>query len=229
MNLEPRAQPLDLRSRKRIAAIRHIQRVALDLFDEHGYDSVTIADIARAADVGERSIYRYFGSKPMLVFYDEIDQQAIDVFADRIRHQELLAAVAATLDDLEPMLTDEVMSDSLRRLRLVQQHRELEAALADYAVQLGDAFGVVIARARQQADDDLVARVHGRCIISALTAAILAWNKAPVRRPLIDNLRDAMDALAGLGTKTPARESEVGNHATTPSVVHSKHCDPSER
>lgn len=200
MNLEPRPQPLDLRTRKRIAATRHIQQVALGLFEAHGYDNVTIADIARAADVGERSIYRYFGTKAALVFYDDIDRHAIDVFADHIRHHEPLAAVRDMLDDLEPMFTDEVLSDSLRRLRLVHQHRDLEVALADYATQLGDAVGVVIARARHQPDDDLVARIHGRCIITALTAAIDAWYLAPDRRPLIDNFRHATHALVTLGT-----------------------------
>lgn len=201
MNLEPRPQPLDLRTRKRIAATRHIQQVALDLFEEHGYDNVTIADIARAADVGERSIYRYFGTKAMVVFYDEVDQHAIDTFAGHIRHHDLLAAVRDMLDDLEPMLTDEVTSDAVRRLRLVHHHRELEATLADYTTQLGDALGVAIARARQQPDDDLVARIHGRCIITALAAAIDAWYLAPIRTSLIDNLRYATHALVNLGTK----------------------------
>lgn len=206
MDLEPRAQPLDLRTRKRIAATRHIQQVALDLFDERGYENVTIADIARVADVGERSIYRYFGTKAMLVFYDEIDQQAIDVFAGHIRRHELLAAVRAMVDDLEPMLTDEIASDSGRRLRLVHQQRELEAALADYTTQLGDALGVVIARARQQPDDELVARIHGRCIITALAAAIDAWYLAPTRTSLIENLRHATDALAILGMNSAGVE-----------------------
>jgi AcrR family transcriptional regulator len=200
MNLEPRAQPLDLRTRKRIAATRHIQQIALDLFDAHGYDNVTIADIARVADVGERSIYRYFGTKAMVVFYDEIDQHAIDAFAGHIRRHDLLAAVRDTLDDIEPMLTDAVMSDSVRRLRLAHQHRGLEAALANYTTQLGDALGVAIARASQQRDDDLTARIHGRCIITALTAAIDAWYVGQAPRPLIDYLRDATDALTNLAT-----------------------------
>jgi AcrR family transcriptional regulator len=202
MNLEPRAQPLDLRTRKRVAATRHIQQVALDLFDEHGYDNVTIADVARVADVGERSIYRYFGTKAMLVFYDDIDQQAIDAFADRIRRRELLAAVRDMLDDIEPMLTDEVMSGSVRRLRLVHQHRDLEVALSDYANQLGDAVGVAIARARHQPDDDLAARIHGRCIMTSLSAALDNWYVEQARTPLIDKLRQAADALAALGSNS---------------------------
>lgn len=198
MNFEPRPTPTDLRTRKRIAATRHIQQVALDLFDEHGYDTVTIAAIARVADVGERSIYRYFGTKAMLVLYDEIDQFAIDVFASHIRRNELLDAIRDMLDDLEPMLTDEVASDALRRLRLAQSHPELQAAMASYTTQLGDALGVAIARARDQRDDDLHARIHGRCIITALTAAIDAWCVGQASKPLIEYLRSATDALAGL-------------------------------
>jgi AcrR family transcriptional regulator len=37
------------------------------LFAEHGYEATTVAQIARAARVGERTFYRYFGSKEDLL------------------------------------------------------------------------------------------------------------------------------------------------------------------
>jgi len=59
-----------LRERKRLAAMRRVQEVALDLFDARGFESVSIEEIARAAEVSPSSIYRYFGTKEQIVLYD---------------------------------------------------------------------------------------------------------------------------------------------------------------
>lgn len=54
---------VSLRDRNRRAAMEHIQEVAFGLFDDRGYQQVTIAQIARAADVSESTFYRLFGAK----------------------------------------------------------------------------------------------------------------------------------------------------------------------
>ncbi len=46
---------------------RRICERALSLFRERGFDEVTVAEIAAASEVGERSVYRYFGTKEGIV------------------------------------------------------------------------------------------------------------------------------------------------------------------
>ncbi len=46
---------------------------ALDLFDAHGFDAVTIEQIAAAAEVSPSSVYRYFGTKEGLLVADDFD------------------------------------------------------------------------------------------------------------------------------------------------------------
>lgn len=53
--------------------MRAIQECALDLFDERGFDAVTIEQIAAAAEVSASSVYRYFGTKEGIVVVDEFD------------------------------------------------------------------------------------------------------------------------------------------------------------
>ncbi|MFH8242786.1 MULTISPECIES: TetR/AcrR family transcriptional regulator [unclassified Streptomyces] len=60
-----------LRARRRRELMQHVQDVALELFDAHGYDSVTIERIAEAADVSASTVYRHFGTKEHLVLHDE--------------------------------------------------------------------------------------------------------------------------------------------------------------
>jgi AcrR family transcriptional regulator len=52
-----------LRERKREATRSAIERAALALFLEHGYDGVTIDMICAAATVSQRTFFNYFGTK----------------------------------------------------------------------------------------------------------------------------------------------------------------------
>jgi AcrR family transcriptional regulator len=44
-----------------------LRAAAMGLFAEQGYDVTTVADIARAADVTQRTFYRYFDGKEDLI------------------------------------------------------------------------------------------------------------------------------------------------------------------
>ncbi|MCV7721954.1 TetR/AcrR family transcriptional regulator [Micrococcus luteus] len=52
-----------LRQRNRQAAMEHIQQVAMELFDAHGYQAVTISQITTAAGVSDSTFYRLFQTK----------------------------------------------------------------------------------------------------------------------------------------------------------------------
>ncbi|WP_037915030.1 TetR/AcrR family transcriptional regulator [Actinacidiphila yeochonensis] len=45
-----------------------LERAALDLFDEQGYDRTTVAQIAQRANLTERSFYRWFADKREVLF-----------------------------------------------------------------------------------------------------------------------------------------------------------------
>ena len=50
---------------------RRLQRAALDLFQEAGYDAVTAAEIAARAGVSERTFFRHFSDKREVLFDGE--------------------------------------------------------------------------------------------------------------------------------------------------------------
>ncbi|MEV8509180.1 helix-turn-helix domain-containing protein [Actinoplanes sp. NPDC051475] len=74
--------PVGRRERKKAATRQAIADAALRLFLEHGYDRVSIRDIADAADVSTTTLFKHFAGKEALVF-DE----------DQAREAELVAAV----------------------------------------------------------------------------------------------------------------------------------------
>ena len=78
---------------KEIARAR-LQRAALELFSEHGYDRTTAAEIAARAGVTERTFFRHFPDKREVLFDGEAVLRAA-----------LAASIADAPDELGPMDT----------------------------------------------------------------------------------------------------------------------------
>jgi AcrR family transcriptional regulator len=72
-----------LRERKKRETRETIAETAMALFGEQGYDAVTVADVARAAGVSEKTVFNYFPAKEDLVFDD--GQARRDALIEAIR------------------------------------------------------------------------------------------------------------------------------------------------
>jgi AcrR family transcriptional regulator len=59
---------MSLRERKRVRTRQNLVDAATELFERHGYDQTTVADIAAAAEIGTRTFFSYFASKEELLF-----------------------------------------------------------------------------------------------------------------------------------------------------------------
>ncbi|MEV8531315.1 TetR family transcriptional regulator [Streptomyces sp. NPDC051211] len=68
-----------LRETKKLRTRRHLAATALELFLERGFDAVSVADVAAAAEVSKPTLFRYFPTKEDLVldrFADHQDEAA---------------------------------------------------------------------------------------------------------------------------------------------------------
>lgn len=56
--------------RRRSTTPHHISDVAIELFAAHGFTDVSVDDIARAAGIARRTLFRYYASKNAIPWGD---------------------------------------------------------------------------------------------------------------------------------------------------------------
>jgi AcrR family transcriptional regulator len=85
---------LGLRERKKQQTRRVIAETAKRLFLESGFDQVSVAEVARAADVSEQTVFNYFPTKEDLVFerMDAFEHELLTVVRERPEGEPALRA-----------------------------------------------------------------------------------------------------------------------------------------
>src|SRR5436305_9024071 len=96
---------MGLRETKKLQTRELIAGEAMRLFVMRGFDHVTVAEVAAAAHVSEKTVFNYFPTKEDL-FFDEVPERE-----------------AAMLDAIRNRAAGESVLDALRRLQVAQCQR----------------------------------------------------------------------------------------------------------
>jgi AcrR family transcriptional regulator len=85
---------LGLRERKKQQTRQLIADTARGLFAERGFEQVTVAEVARAADVSEGTVFNYFPSKEDLVYgrMEVFEAEMLQALRQRPAGESILAA-----------------------------------------------------------------------------------------------------------------------------------------
>ncbi len=83
-----------LRERKKLQTRQLIAEAARRLFAERGFAAVTVADVARAADVSEATVFNYFPTKEDLFYsgLEAFEEELLASIRERERGESLVAA-----------------------------------------------------------------------------------------------------------------------------------------
>lgn len=83
-----------LRERKKQQTRELIAETARRLFSERGFERVTVAEIARAANVAEQTVFNYFPTKEDLVYFrlEAFEEELLTTIREREEGESILAA-----------------------------------------------------------------------------------------------------------------------------------------
>ncbi|MFD1827124.1 MULTISPECIES: TetR/AcrR family transcriptional regulator [Mumia] len=187
-----------LRERKRRTAMGHIQRVALDLFDERGYQHVSVEQIAEAADVSPSSVYRYFGTKEGLVLADDFDALSDVELAAVIDPDDLVSTVRTVVARFEPGPDQQNPDDSLARRRIRYFFDEPAVRKASYETLANAVERIAPILTASGGLTTSEARVVSSALVFGYFSALEQWHRDPAGRPIADVLEAALGALRRL-------------------------------
>jgi TetR/AcrR family transcriptional regulator, regulator of mycofactocin system len=114
--------------RRRSTTPEHITDVALELFTARGFAEVSVDDVAHAAGIARRTLFRYYASKNAILWGD-FDahlahlQELLDKVDPRVRMGEALRAALLAFNTFDERETVR----HRRRMRVILETAELQA------------------------------------------------------------------------------------------------------
>jgi AcrR family transcriptional regulator len=209
--------PGGLRERKKAATRERISAAAIDLFIRRGFDAVTVADVAAAAEVAPQTVFNYFPAKEDLVLWrlEAFEDALLERIAHRTEGESVAAAFRRELLQRKGLL-DEVETGAGDRLvaisRMIAETPALQrredrvfssrvALLADllHTEGIRGIVAPVVANALIGVHRALVAAARERILAGEPPTRIAATTR--------DEAVRALDLLeAGIATMRPASE-----------------------
>ncbi|WP_347753845.1 helix-turn-helix domain-containing protein [Agrococcus sp. ProA11] len=181
--------------RPRASSAETIHEAALELFLEHGYDAVSVDDIARRAGVSRGTVFAYCDSKAdaLWVGLDAAIERAGGALltgdGDALRRlvDAIVIAVEPWGTTPPPALRDAPTMGAVEALRDGAPAR-LQALL--------DRASLALALERDALPESTDAAVAPVAILAAACAAVVAWTRSPARGSAASAVRSAIEPIA---------------------------------
>ncbi len=159
-----------LRERTRARRRATIERAAMRLFAEHGYDATTVADIAAAAEVSPRTVAIYFPTKLDLALASgDASARRLEAMLDKSGDGETV--IELLIRFVEHELFEESESLALRRAMFLK-NPQLANVSSDVGTQTYDAMKVKLAKELGLEADDFVVTLVGASITGVIQALL---------------------------------------------------------
>jgi AcrR family transcriptional regulator len=191
-----------LRERKKEQTRQAIANAALWLFGERGFDAVTVAEVASAADVSVQTVFNHFPTKEDLV-YDQtttVEEQLLHAVRERPVGESVLAAVGRFwLERFDRIAATDATAGLATMARLVTASPALQARERQIFDRYRDSLASLIANETGATAGDLEPRVAAAALVD-------------LQRALLDAAREKV--LHGRRGARLARELRTeGEHA----------------
>jgi AcrR family transcriptional regulator len=212
-----------LREFKKQKTRRAIADTALRLFVERGFDHVTVAEVAEAAGVSEKTVFNYFPTKEDL-FFDEVDEREAALVA-AIRGRKPGESILSALRGHQVAGCGRMCTEGFARFaRLIEESPALRAKELEVMTRFREAVAKTLAEEGVREVDAAVAAtllvgVHWQFFVTARQRALAGKFGPGAERRLRADLKRAYQLLEhGLGDLgTHEQASAVAGSAPTAS------------
>lgn len=181
--------------RRRSTTRDHITDVALELFATRGFDDVSVDDVAQAAGISRRTLFRYFSSKNAIPWAD-FDASLTDLrnLLNAVPHDMPLdAALRSALLEFNSFDASETPRHR-RRMQVILQTDALQAySMTMYAGWRG-VIAAFVARRLNTKPTDLVPQTVAWTVLGVALTAYEQW-LADETVSLPDALGEAFDVV----------------------------------
>lgn len=183
-----------LRERKKARTRDAIQEAALRLFLEQGYAATTVEQIAAAADVSERTFFRYFATKADTVSYDLVEPMVAESFVAQPAELSPTAALRAAIGDVYGRLSPEQVELERQRQLLVAQISGLEALTPQKITTVLGLFTDALARRSGRSREDPAVQAWVGAMAGIVLNSYLSWSANPTGS-IIDHMDTGLRLL----------------------------------
>ncbi len=162
--------PPGMRERKKIQTRLAIRREAFRLFDKQGYANTTVEQIAAAAEVSPRTLYRHFGIKEALLVSDDQSTPIVDAFVDAPGDLSIVGAYRHAVAAVFGAYSPEERDDAVTGQQMLYQVPEARGLIYTTYVKLIALIEEALARRGGAPGDETERRVMAGAIVGVLIA-----------------------------------------------------------
>jgi AcrR family transcriptional regulator len=168
-----------LRERKKAKTRAAMQRHALQLFREQGYEATTVEQIAEAAEVSPSTFFRYFRTKEDVALYDDLDPLFIAAFEGQPAELSPVQAMRRAWRQVFTSVPTVETEQQWERGRLILAVPELRMRMLDQVAEAVQLFAELVARRVGRRADEFAVRTYAGAMIGAVLSAILTGMDDP--------------------------------------------------
>jgi AcrR family transcriptional regulator len=169
-----------------------LQDTSLDLFLEHGYDNVTVDQIAAAAGVSHMTFFRHFPTKESVVVSDPYDPLIAEAVSIQSQDLPALERVRRGLIEVSTSMGDSIDASTRSRIRIGVSHPKLRAAMWENNRVTEDLLASVLV---DSGESEFEARVVVGACLGAVMAALVDWAVDDAGESLGIRIKRALEVL----------------------------------
>jgi AcrR family transcriptional regulator len=170
-----------------------LERAALELYSERGFEQTTVAEIAKRAGLTERTFFRHFADKREVLFWGagSLQELLVGTVASAPDSAAPIDAVAAAIEAAGALL-QERRDYARQRQAVIAANVELQER---ELIKLASLASAIAGTLRQRGVRDLAASLTAEAGIAVFRIAFERWINETSQRDFPQLIRESLDEL----------------------------------